>query len=567
MQRPPLPRRRSPRRRPQPRADLSRIGWFALCTAVLWTRACCVGAVEAATPTAAGNPSAPPPLAASCPARLFMAGSAAGAGYSVDAQLKALTKEGLEPLSAADVTALRMFGVTQPPGTVRFVQSNNSVPVPYRPQFIKRAAMLLGRGVHDSGLAIRRVPVGHPAYPGFGLYATADLPAYLGICAYGGKLIVGDDLRDRLPSGQLNTYIFDMDLGGVSEVDVIIDGNSKPRCIGSFINDHKDILDEPNCDSIEMWCGGGSMANNGLRQPDVAIPAVIMFTTKPIKAGSELYISYGKPFWRGLLADKPHSPLLDRVLRGDEASQRAIFNALRAKFECPAPSIDFGESDDVFKHYKSGIAATGYDFFKVSIANIQALAPVVLSVSTAFDINGVSVPIDKIEEIDSEDVYETFDSEDAAADYLRRLHWIAMDKMVKPGPPLLPPPRPIPLPLPPPRPQPLPLPHPQTVAVPAAAGAAAAGAAAAGEAAGPANGDGFLCYGIFVKYSEAKDKYDTLLAELGEERQGFWTTLAERLKLRSVADGGTGVAGHLHRKLCDRFNLPFVTSRKRAAED
>jgi hypothetical protein len=212
------------------------------------------------------------------------------------------TSEGLAPLSAAALAQLRAEQLPRLAyGAVAFVHDKQREQLPAPDAFLASVRQLLMLGAGDAlrCVQVRRVPPGHAAAPGCGLFATAALAAHTVLAEYGGELLTDAECRERdpLPDGSRNACIFGVALSLEAEMD--IDGASEPRAVASYVNDHKGGVGQPNTRFMEVLCGGGCACKGGRgRQPGVVHPHLIMLTGAAVAAGDELLTRYGAGYWR-----------------------------------------------------------------------------------------------------------------------------------------------------------------------------------------------------------------------------------------------------------------------------
>jgi hypothetical protein len=227
------------------------------------------------------------------------------------------TAEGLSPLSPAACAHLRAAQLPRLPlRAVAFVHPKQRAQLRDADAFLAHAQALL----HDGGasavdaLAVRRVPDGHPAYPGFGLFARAALRAETLLSEYGGDLLAEAECaaRDPLPDGSRNTCMFGVCLSEDAEMD--IDGTPQPRALAAYVNDYTGIRTTAapegftqealraagvNTRFLEVLCGGGCLCKGGTaRQPAEVHPHLLMYTIADVAPGHELLTLYGAAYWR-----------------------------------------------------------------------------------------------------------------------------------------------------------------------------------------------------------------------------------------------------------------------------
>ena len=213
------------------------------------------------------------------------------------------TCEGLEPLSAAVLSQLASSQLPDlPDRSVDFVVCSQREQVPDPEAFLASVRQLLFHdGVRDtSNVEVLRLLPGHPAAPGFGLFATRELKPHVVLAEYGGELVSDEESRRRevLPDGRPNACLFSVSLSLEAEID--LDGNVEPRCLASFVNDNRGGAgDCPNVRFMEVLCGGGCSCRGG-RQVAITHPHLVMLTSVQVAVGQELLTSYGSAYWQGL---------------------------------------------------------------------------------------------------------------------------------------------------------------------------------------------------------------------------------------------------------------------------
>ncbi|PWN48928.1 SET domain-containing protein [Violaceomyces palustris] len=116
----------------------------------------------------------------------------------------------------------------------------------------------------------------HPAVGQRGLFAAKDIPPNTFIVPYFGHVHLESETDEQSNYDMLLTRV--PGIGSIS-IDATTTGN-----VARFVNDYRGISIRPNC-NIVSW------AENGLEGMGIES------ASKPIKAGTELCVSYGKGFW------------------------------------------------------------------------------------------------------------------------------------------------------------------------------------------------------------------------------------------------------------------------------
>ena len=124
-------------------------------------------------------------------------------------------------------------------------------------------------------LEVRRVPVGHPAWPGRGVYAKRRLAADTKLGVYGGVLRPG-----RLAPG--NGYVFNVTAS--RENDLVLDASLFGNIL-RFVNDPRNSSFEPNVAADDFV----------FQSKGCKVPAVLFRSTRDIEIGEELLYPYEGP--------------------------------------------------------------------------------------------------------------------------------------------------------------------------------------------------------------------------------------------------------------------------------
>ena len=435
------------------------------------------------------------------------------------------------------------------------------VPPSLRPSFLGETTRLLRARHLTVGVAeVRRLPPGHPATLGgggsgsggvaLGVFATASIPAFEPIALYGGELIDEDvcERRTRLPNGERNVYVFSLKAGDFS-----VDGGRKPRCFASHFNHFEGIMAAHNCDSLEVLCGGGCACHTGTF-PEVTHPHIVIYSTQPIEAGTELCIDYGRSYWSTLGVD-PTAPndLMAQVLGANPSMRRAILEALLRQQSGDVPLVlqDAGEEDylQTLSDADDPCAA-----FVDCVELIRQLSGRDLALSTGIAVGdaGLGFGFHLHNEI-SADVAFTAGLQsdiDRAALFLTRLRAKSMQS-------------------PPAAPEPVPR---KRAKVPRTTEDAPGGApglqllGAAGDMSVGGDDDAgcdhvgwFTCYGHRVTWVALKTAFDARLAIEPESTKGFWGRVADDVGVPNHSKA-TGRSGNIHRQYCDHFKHPFISA-------
>jgi hypothetical protein len=113
---------------------------------------------------------------------------------------------------------------------------------------------------------------------GLGLWTGVDLPGGTAVALYHGVL---HPRISRTLSDSVAGFNAKMDIDAGPVLQLVVSGRAN---LGRYINDARGAL------------GGSNLAfSASLRDADG--PCLVMTTTRAVKAGSELFVSYGAPFW------------------------------------------------------------------------------------------------------------------------------------------------------------------------------------------------------------------------------------------------------------------------------
>lgn len=121
---------------------------------------------------------------------------------------------------------------------------------------------------------------------GYGLFTQIDLAEGDFIALYNGEALTSEQKKKRYPRADLTSYCYTVkknDKG--QEYDVVVDAASTQSCLARYINDGRDDPKYPtNAKYTPLSTAKGFI-----------VPAAL--ATKSIKAGEEIFISYGVSYW------------------------------------------------------------------------------------------------------------------------------------------------------------------------------------------------------------------------------------------------------------------------------
>lgn len=514
------------------------------------------------------------------------------------ARLDALFLEGLAFPSRTTLAALSACHFRRmEPENLSFCTAD--VPSPLKNGFLAHAWRLLRtHHVPDTHAEVRAIPDDHPAAavggrgasrgdapPAVGIFARVPVPAYTPLAVYGGELVDEDEceLRNKLPGGTKNAYVFGLDASASEALSV--DAGSQPRCIGSCFNHYENILDAPNCTSIEIMCGGGCLCRCGSSFPAVTHPHIVIYTIVDVAAGQELCIDYGSNYCRLMGMDPvlTTDDIVRRVLNSNMATRRAALNALKKDLPLIDPPFNgvylskLQESDDPEKYFcdmidnfrtfsgksmpiSTAVAVSGDSSFGFSLQHeisaqsffqraLQNNFEVAASFLEQFQRAAISVPLTK-QDVDQEKTKD-IQADDQNPPPIKR----------KRGRP--------------PKNSFATLVNAATEAAGAGAGASAGEGAGAGAGAGAGEGSGagadseadpdasgFLCYKAWVTHERLKKAFEERIKTEPENTKGFWTRIADDVGIPTLQQcpTATGRAGSVHKHYCDIFNHPFISA-------
>ena len=244
------------------------------------------------------------------------------------------TREGLAPLSPLAVAALSAASLPRlAPGELSFALPAHAARFVDPALFLTRVSSLLRAS--SLPLRVRALDVDHPAKP-FGVQLTRAVTAAEPLCEYGGELVVSSQLRSRAftDDGEVNGYMFSAPVGGRDTITVDGAGGEnstpllerrvshsflclpEPRCVGAYINDvrtdteaafRQNLYERPDSSPllalapagcVSVLCGGGCTSSSGEQQPNVTHPHLIVYAEADAKSGAELWLPYGRTYWR-----------------------------------------------------------------------------------------------------------------------------------------------------------------------------------------------------------------------------------------------------------------------------
>lgn len=191
-------------------------------------------------------------------------------------------------------------------------------------------------------LEVRRVPAGHPAHPGFGLFAKADLTVEsifgegvktpctrIPFAEYSGELKIDHDAG----TAKLHSFVIKVP----HHVDLLIDGEAEPRGLMAYLNGACDQL-EANVGVKEIVCTGDCMARDGTRRPYGKHVHMMFHLLAPISAGQELIINYGPDYWASDAESDEDESDEDESYE-DEPAPRATRAAPRRREPAPVDAV------------------------------------------------------------------------------------------------------------------------------------------------------------------------------------------------------------------------------------
>ena len=173
-----------------------------------------------------------------------------------------------------------------------------------------------------------RLPAGHVAAPGRGVFATRALPERVPLLVYGGELVTdaeADGPRASLPRGGLNRYILGFSAGAGADGLACDAGTALPRCRAAYVNDARGSGAPPNCAYVEVRCGGGCACRLGGTPAAHAHAHAVLVTLRRVEAAEELTVSYGDPYWASMASAAP-----PHARAAADAAADAALGALRA---------------------------------------------------------------------------------------------------------------------------------------------------------------------------------------------------------------------------------------------
>ncbi|EPQ26334.1 uncharacterized protein PFL1_06911 [Pseudozyma flocculosa PF-1] len=140
----------------------------------------------------------------------------------------------------------------------------------------------------------------HPALGQYGLFALQDIPPHTFVRPYLGVVHV-DAESDRESEYDMKVEYLPHDGIGSVAIDATSCGNE-----ARFVNDYRGIMPRPNC-RLDNWSSPAPSSSSSLSSTTTSgaerqqVGMGIYTDSKPVRAGTELTVNYGKGFWSRFL--------------------------------------------------------------------------------------------------------------------------------------------------------------------------------------------------------------------------------------------------------------------------